>query len=166
MSFRLLALQLESDEPEYDMDKIDLQWFNEIGCKSCPKLTHHEYEIINDTLENASARTLISFDEAQTLLATVDKLHLTSVYEFWQKRRTTGVDFLNLIYMPIVFCIEREKIEINLLNYVEFNKLTSFSSFFSCLSKQFSNSLDKRSFALLCCLFFFLLFTKIIRAND
>ena len=122
MSFRLLALQLESDEPEYDMDKIDLQWFNEIGCKSCPKLTHHEYEIIIDTLENASARTLISFDEAQTLLATVDKLHLTSVYEFWQKRRTTGVDFLNLIYMPIVFCIEREKIEINLLNYVEFNK--------------------------------------------
>jgi hypothetical protein len=85
----LLALQLESDEPDYDMDKTDHEWFNTFGRVSCPKLTHIEYEIIIDNLENASTRTLISLDEARTLLPTIDELHIKTVYEFWNERRTT-----------------------------------------------------------------------------
>ncbi|CAF0927794.1 unnamed protein product [Rotaria sp. Silwood1] len=86
---RLQPLQLESDEPEYDMDRIDHDWFNEYGRLSCPNLTYLEYEIIIDKLENASTRTLISFDEARTLLSNIDEIHLKNVYDFWHKRRTT-----------------------------------------------------------------------------
>ncbi|CAF0924708.1 unnamed protein product [Adineta ricciae] len=86
---RLQPLQLESDDPEYDMDKVDHDWFNDHGRKSCPNLTHLEYEKIVDKLENASTRTLISFDEAQTLLPTVDLAHLKIVYTFWNERRTS-----------------------------------------------------------------------------
>ncbi|CAF2341083.1 unnamed protein product [Rotaria sp. Silwood2] len=86
---RLQPLQLESDEPEYDMDRIDHNWFNEYGRISCPNLTYLEYEIIIDKLENASTRTLISFDEARTLLSNIDESHLKNVYDFWHKRRTT-----------------------------------------------------------------------------
>ncbi|CAF1319473.1 unnamed protein product [Rotaria sordida] len=86
---RLQPLQLESDEPEYDMDRIDHDWFNEYGRISCPNLTYLEYEIIIDKLENASTRTLISLDEARTLLSNIDETHLKNVYDFWYKRRTT-----------------------------------------------------------------------------
>lgn len=88
---KFLALQLESDEPEYDMDRVDHEWFNEYGRKSCPTLTHLEYEIIIDKLENASTRTLISLDEARTLLSTIDEAYIKTVYEFWNKRRPTRV---------------------------------------------------------------------------
>ncbi|CAF4110938.1 unnamed protein product [Rotaria socialis] len=86
---RLQPLQLESDEPEYDMDRADHEWFNEYGRVSCPNLTHLEYEIIIDKLENASTRTLISYDEARTLLSNIDEIYLKTVYDFWHKRRTT-----------------------------------------------------------------------------
>ncbi|CAF3659308.1 unnamed protein product [Adineta steineri] len=86
---RLQPLQLESDEPEYDMDKIDHDWFNNYGRISCPNLTHLEYETIVDKLENASTRTLISFDEAQILLPNTDNTHIKNVYNFWNERRTT-----------------------------------------------------------------------------
>jgi hypothetical protein len=107
----LLALQLESDEPEYDMDKIDHHWFNEFGRISCPKLTHIEYETIIDKLENASTRTLILLDEARTLFPNIDDLHIKTVYEFWNKRRTTTrVDFFAF----------------NILDLKEFNILIRF----------------------------------------
>ncbi|CAF2264926.1 unnamed protein product [Rotaria magnacalcarata] len=86
---RLQPLQLESDEPEYDMDRADHEWFNEYGRVSCPNLTHLEYEIIIDKLENASTRTLISYDEARTLLSNIDEIYLKTVYDFWHKRRAT-----------------------------------------------------------------------------
>ncbi|CAF3510723.1 unnamed protein product [Adineta steineri] len=86
---RLQPLQLESDEPEYDMDKIDHDWFNNYGRISYPNLTHLEYETIVDKLENASTRTLISFDEAQILLPNIDNTHIKNVYNFWNERRTT-----------------------------------------------------------------------------
>jgi len=120
-----LALQLESDEPEYDMDKIDHDWFNEFGRISCPKLTHLEYETIIDKLENASTRTLISFDEARTLLPNIDDLHIKTVYEFWNERRTTTrVYFLNLFSFS--FVEQRKKIEFNILDLLKSNILNIF----------------------------------------
>lgn len=98
-----LALQLESDEPEYDMDKTDQDWFTDIGRLSCPKLTHIEFETIVDNLENASTRTLISLDEARTLLPTIDDLHLKTVYDFWNERRTTRVYFFILTSLSLSF---------------------------------------------------------------
>lgn len=86
---RLQPLQLESDEPDYDMDKIDQDWFESVARTSLPNLTHLQYETIIDQLENASTRILISFDEARSLLPSIDELHLKSVYEFWSQRRTT-----------------------------------------------------------------------------
>jgi hypothetical protein len=105
----LLALQLESDEPEYDMDKTDHEWFNTFARVSCPKLTHIEYETIIDNLENASTRTLISLDEARTLLPTVDDLHIKTVYEFWNERRTTVVCFFFHLNISLVFIRRRQK---------------------------------------------------------
>lgn len=117
-----LALQLESDEPEYDMDKADQEWFNEFGRVSCPKLTPLEYETIVDNLENASTRTLISLDEARTLLPTIDELHIKTVYEFWNERRTTRVYFLFLQG-------EGKAVELNISDFLKSRILTlSFGS--------------------------------------
>lgn len=97
--FSCLALQLESDEPEYDMDQIDHQWFEKSARSSCPNLTHRDYEIIVDQLENASTRTLISLDEARSLFASSlpsmnNDIHIQTVHDFWHQRRTAQVDFL------------------------------------------------------------------------
>ena len=75
------------------MDKTDQTWFNEFARISCPNLTPIEFETIVDNLENASTRTLISLDEARTLLPTIDDLHMKTVYEYWNERRTTRVYF-------------------------------------------------------------------------
>ncbi|CAF1407164.1 unnamed protein product [Adineta ricciae] len=90
---RLQPLQLESDEPEYDMDEIDHNWFTKSGQTICPELTCLEYETIFDELENASTRTLVSLDEARTLFASTNPsltndLHIKTVYKFWHERRT------------------------------------------------------------------------------
>ncbi|CAF1088521.1 unnamed protein product [Adineta steineri] len=90
---RLQPLQLESDEPEYDMDEIDHNWFSKSVRTSCPELTYLEYETIIDKLENASTRTLVSLDEARTLFASstpsiINDLHIKTVYDFWHERRT------------------------------------------------------------------------------
>jgi len=87
---RLQPLQLESDEPEYDMDEIDHTWFTKCARITCPNLTHYEYETIIDKLENASTRTLITLDEARTLLPNNDDTILIPVYEFWLERRKTS----------------------------------------------------------------------------
>ncbi|CAF3672408.1 unnamed protein product [Rotaria socialis] len=91
---RLQPLQLESDDPEYDMDEADHNWFHNSARSLCPDLTYLEYEIIVDKLENASTRTLASLDEARALFASstppiINNLHINTVYEFWYKRRTT-----------------------------------------------------------------------------
>ncbi|CAF2410941.1 unnamed protein product [Rotaria sp. Silwood2] len=91
---RLQPLQLESDEPEYDMDEIDHNWFHKTVRSLCPDLTYLEYETIIDELENASTRTLVSLDEARALFASstpsiINDLHINTVYDFWYKRRTT-----------------------------------------------------------------------------
>ncbi|UJR21156.1 hypothetical protein I4U23_024255 [Adineta vaga] len=90
---RLQPLQLESDEPEYDMDEIDQTWFTKSARTTCPELTFLEYESIIDKLENASTRTLVSLDEARTLFASAipsltNDLHIKTVYNFWHERRT------------------------------------------------------------------------------
>jgi hypothetical protein len=106
------------------MDKIDHDWFNEYGRISCPKLTHLEYETIVDKLENASTRMLISLDEARTLLPNIDDSHIKIVYNFWNERRTTRVDFLNLISLS--FVEQRKKLEFNTSDFEKSNILTRF----------------------------------------
>jgi len=106
------------------MDKIDHDWFNEYGRISCPKLTHLEYETIVDKLENASTRMLISLDEARTLLPNIDDSHIKIVYNFWNERRTTRVDFLNLISLS--FVEQRKKLEFNTSDFEKSNILTMF----------------------------------------
>ncbi|CAF0922089.1 unnamed protein product [Rotaria sordida] len=91
---RLQPLQLEFDEPEYDMDEIDHNWFHKTAHSLCPELTYLEYETIIDKLENASTRTRVSLDEARALFASstpsiINDLHINTVYDFWYKRRTT-----------------------------------------------------------------------------
>jgi len=108
------------------MDKIDHDWFNEYGRISCPKLTHLEYETIVDKLENASTRMLISLDEARTLLPNIDDSHIKIVYNFWNERRTTRVDFLNLISLS--FVEQRKKLEFNTSDFEKSNILTRFFS--------------------------------------
>jgi len=91
---RLQPLQLESDQPDYDMDQHDQIWFNQIGRNFSSKLTSIEFETIIDQLENASTRTLVSLDEARTLFASSDRQsisdeHIEKVYRYWHERRTT-----------------------------------------------------------------------------
>jgi hypothetical protein len=99
----VLALQLESDEPEYDMDKIDHDWFRDYARSSCPNLTYLDYETIIDKLENASTRILISFDETRILLPTIDEVYLKSVHEFWSQRRIKRVSTINVVRITFVF---------------------------------------------------------------
>ena len=133
------------------MDKIDHQWFNEYGRISCPNLTHLEFETIIDKLENASTRTLISLDEARTLLPTIDESHITIVYNFWNERRTTiRVDFLNLISLS--FVEQRKKIEFNISDFEKSQILTIF----------FPSPGD----ILVAFFGFFFFFIKLIRTND
>lgn len=92
----VLALQLESDEPDYDMDQIDHAWLTKSNRTECPTLNHLQYEMMIDRLENASTRTLVSFDEARTLFTSpvsigADDIHMSNVYQFWHERRTTRV---------------------------------------------------------------------------
>ena len=89
----ILALQLESDQPEYDMDEIDHDWFNKSARILCPNLTHLEYETIIDKLDDASIRTLLSLDEARALFSSslINNLYLNIVYEFWSQRRVKQV---------------------------------------------------------------------------
>jgi len=108
------------------MDKTDHEWFNTFARVSCPKLTHIEYETIIDNLENASTRTLISLDEARTLLPTIDDLHIKTVYEFWNERRTTVVCFFFHLNISLVFIRRRQKkkIEFSILYSAKYNILT------------------------------------------
>ena len=85
------------------MDKTDKDWFNEFGRISCPNLTPIEFETIVDNLENASTRTLIALDEARTLLPTIDDLHMKTVYEYWNERRTTRVYSFSFIVSLLGF---------------------------------------------------------------
>lgn len=106
----MLALQLESDEPEYDMDKIDLEWFNQTGKTSCPNLTHAEYETIIDKLENASTRTLISLDEARSLFASstpsiTNDLHIKTVFDFWHERRTAAAARVHILLVSSSYSV-------------------------------------------------------------
>lgn len=87
------------------MDKIDHQWFDEYGRISCPNLTHLEYETIIDKLENASTRTLISLDEARTLLSNIDESYIKNVYDFWNKRRTTRVHIFVFLLLSLIMKI-------------------------------------------------------------
>lgn len=73
------------------MDKADHEWFKDCARSKCPDLTCLEYETIIDKFENASTRILISFDEAKTLLPTIDESCLKLVHEFWHQRRTMRV---------------------------------------------------------------------------
>ncbi|CAF1127391.1 unnamed protein product [Adineta steineri] len=111
---RLQPLQLESDEPEYDMDEIDHNWFSKSVRTSCPELTYLEYETIIDKLENASTRTLVSLDEARTLFASstpsiINDLHIKTVYDFWHERRTIRVHFL--ICPDVILVVVRDQIK-------------------------------------------------------
>ncbi|CAF4621549.1 unnamed protein product, partial [Rotaria magnacalcarata] len=40
--FIFLALQLESDDPQYDMDEVDHNWFHNSARSLCPDLTYLE----------------------------------------------------------------------------------------------------------------------------
>jgi hypothetical protein len=107
------------------MDKTDHEWFNTFARVSCPKLTHIEYETIIDNLENASTRTLISLDEARTLLPTIDDLHIKTVYEFWNERRTTVVCFyFSFEYLFGFHSTKTKKIEFSILYSAKYNILT------------------------------------------
>jgi hypothetical protein len=129
------------------MDKIDHDWFNDYGRISCPNLTHIEYETIIDNFENASTRTLISLDEARTLLPNIDDSHIKTVYDFWNERRSsTRVHFLNLISLSGFQ--QRKKIDFNIFNFL---KIKIY--FFSNLVIFWSHVL----------VFFFI---KLIRTND
>jgi hypothetical protein len=133
------------------MDKIDQDWFTEFGRISCPNLTHLEYETIIDKLENASTRTLISFDEARTLLPNIDDSHIKTVYDFWNERRSsTRVYFLNLI--SLARFPQRKKIE---FNSIQFREIEYINYFLSNLAIFWSHVFG-----------FFFFFIKLIRTND
>ncbi|CAF0744148.1 unnamed protein product [Didymodactylos carnosus] len=99
---RIQPLQFESDYPEYDMDTNDTEWFEKWN--NCLGLTHLQYEEIIDKLENSSGRTVLSYEDAKTLIKEDEDL-LKNVYEFWLERRNTTVHKFLLKNKNTIFTI-------------------------------------------------------------
>ncbi|KAJ8247110.1 hypothetical protein GJAV_G00258860 [Gymnothorax javanicus] len=75
---------LENEQPDYDMDSEDETLLNRLNRKM--EIKPHQFEIMVDRLEKASANQLVTLQEAKLLLNEDDYL-LKSVYDYWVRKR-------------------------------------------------------------------------------
>lgn len=83
MSFHL-ALGLEQDVPEYDMDSEDEVWVTQQRKRL--DLTPFKFEQMMDRLEKSSGQTVVTLNEAKALLKQDDEVSI-AVYDYWLNKR-------------------------------------------------------------------------------
>lgn len=112
--YKNLALGLEQDVPEYDMDSEDELWINQQRKRL--DLTPLKFEQMMDRLEKSSGQTVVTLNEAKALLKQDDEISI-AVYDYWLNKR------------------------LKMVTYWPFSSLCSFSCFALFLSVSVSLSL-------------------------
>uniref|UniRef100_A0A8D8CUZ3 Enhancer of polycomb-like protein n=4 Tax=Culex pipiens TaxID=7175 RepID=A0A8D8CUZ3_CULPI len=77
-------LNLEQDVPDYDMDSADEQWITTQGKRL--DLDPLKFETMMDRLEKSSGQTVVTLNEAKSLLKQDDELSI-AVYDYWLNKR-------------------------------------------------------------------------------
>lgn len=88
--FLVLALGMDQDIPDYDMDSADEIWVED-QCKRMD-LDVIRFEQMMDKLEKSSGQTVVTLNEAKALLKQDDELSI-AVYDYWLNKRLTTVSW-------------------------------------------------------------------------
>lgn len=75
---------MEQDIPDYDMDSEDEKWINMQAEKLV--ITPLQFEEMMDRLEKSSGQTVITLNEAKSLLKQDDDF-IIAVYDYWLNKR-------------------------------------------------------------------------------
>ena len=75
---------MEQDIPDYDMDSEDEKWINIQAEKLV--ITPLQFEEMMDRLEKSSGQTVITLNEAKSLLKQDDDF-IIAVYDYWLNKR-------------------------------------------------------------------------------
>lgn len=79
---------MEQDIPDYDMDSEDEKWVAVQNRKM--DLTAVQFEEMMDRLEKSSGQTVVTINEAKSLLKEDDDL-ITAVFDYWLNKRLKTV---------------------------------------------------------------------------
>lgn len=97
--------------PDYDLDSADEEWLSQ---QQRLQLTELKFEQMMDRLEKSSGQTVVTLNEAKTLLNQDDETSI-SVYDYWLNKR------LNMVNKQIISIV-----------YLECLKFNMFASFCHC----------------------------------
>ena len=75
---------MEQDIPDYDMDSEDEKWINSQAEKL--EITPLQFEEMMDRLEKSSGQTVVTLNEAKSLLKQDDDF-IIAVYDYWLNKR-------------------------------------------------------------------------------
>lgn len=79
-----IALGLEQDIPDYDMDSADEVWVTSQTRRL--DITPLKFEQMMDRLEKSSGQTVVTLNEAKALLKQDDEVSI-AVYDYWLNKR-------------------------------------------------------------------------------
>lgn len=88
---RIVALGLEQDVPDYDMDSSDEIWISQQSRRL--DLTPLKFEQMMDRLEKSSGQMVVKLNEAKALLKQDDEVSI-AVYDYWLNKRLKMVIIL------------------------------------------------------------------------
>lgn len=83
MSHFFIALGLDTEVPDYDLDSADEEWLRQ---QQRLQLTELKFEQMMDRLEKSSGQTVVTLNEAKSLLNQDDETSI-SVYDYWLNKR-------------------------------------------------------------------------------
>lgn len=81
-----VALGIEQDIPDYDIDSADEAWINSPSRRL--DLSPLQFEEMMDRLEKSSGQTVVTLNEAKALLKQDDEISI-AVYDYWLNKRLT-----------------------------------------------------------------------------
>lgn len=85
-----LALGMDQDIPDYDIDSADELWIEQQSQRM--DLDVLKFEQMMDKLEKSSGQTVVTLNEAKALLKQDDEISI-AVYDYWLNKRLTTVSF-------------------------------------------------------------------------
>lgn len=80
----ILALGLEQDIPDYDVDSADEEWLDTQSQRL--DINSLKFEQMMDRLEKSSGQTVVTLNEAKLLLKQDDEISI-AVYDYWLNKR-------------------------------------------------------------------------------
>lgn len=95
-----LALGMDTDIPDYDMDAADEVWVDSQQRRL--DLTPLKFEQMMDKLEKSSGQTVVTLNEAKALLKEDDDVSI-AVFDYWLNKRLTTVRDSDLYCEQLMF---------------------------------------------------------------